>query len=455
MGASTAAALPTGWSASTTVSARGVVAVQPASAANARGDAVLAWRARTAAGEVVQVAVHRAGATAWAAPLTLGAPGGLGAGRRGGDHRRRPDPRGLARTRGRREPGVRGNPADRRDPPARDPPGPGPRCLRPRRGRLRRRRARRGRLDRTRAAVGQQPRPPAGTGHGGDHRPHRRAVAGAPPRSVRATAGGSRRQRRRPGPRRPPRPAASWPGGTRTTTSATSSSTPRPSRRPACSGPDEDTGQFGRGPTRTQLAPGADGTAVGLWADNEDFDEGPLVGALSRAASGTWSPVVLPQTFVAGAPRLARRGDGLLGAWADSRGGVSAITGPGVTGPFGADHRAGRRRAGDPARRRRPDRGGHRPRRLVVRDRRDRDGAHHPERPASVRGEHLPRAVGGLPAGREPGRRPHARARRRRARRRGLQPRPAGESRRPGLADQPAVGASTGGDASDRSSRSR
>ena len=334
MGAAAAAAVPTGWSPSTTVSARGVVAVQPASAANARGDAVLAWRARTAAGEVAQVAVHRAGATAWAAPLTLGTPAasvqGVGVAITDGGRilvgwRARVAGAsrafaGTLRTAGTRRRVTPLGPAlDASGPVAVAFGGgglaaaawiaPGPRSVNNPARRL------------GRAMVGTTDRA------GARWLVRRLDPSVRPPEGAGASDGG---------PGLAPTPAggvlAWWDEDDDIRDFVIHAAAISPAGVP---GPDEDTGQFGRGPTRTQLAPGADGTAVGLWADNEDFDEGPLLGALSRAASGTWSPVVLPQTFVAGAPRLARRGDGLLGAWADSRGGVSAITGPGVTGPFG------------------------------------------------------------------------------------------------------------------------
>jgi hypothetical protein len=71
--ATDAVALPSGWEPPRTLSRPGVVALEPWTAANARGDLVVAWRARLPrGGEGVQVALRRAGATAWSPPLNLG-----------------------------------------------------------------------------------------------------------------------------------------------------------------------------------------------------------------------------------------------------------------------------------------------------------------------------------------------------------------------------------------------
>lgn len=74
LGAAPALALPGGWSAPTTLSAPTISGLQPAAAANVRGDRVVAWRARSSAGEVVQVARRPRGATAFGAPITIGPP---------------------------------------------------------------------------------------------------------------------------------------------------------------------------------------------------------------------------------------------------------------------------------------------------------------------------------------------------------------------------------------------
>lgn len=71
-GAPSALALPAGWDAPVPLSSTKVAALQPWSAADSSGDAVVAWRARRAGREVVQVAFHRAGTPAWTAPVTLG-----------------------------------------------------------------------------------------------------------------------------------------------------------------------------------------------------------------------------------------------------------------------------------------------------------------------------------------------------------------------------------------------
>lgn len=72
--ASTALALPPGWEAPVRLSAGGVAAYQPWTAANTAGDAVVAWRARRAGAEVVQVRRRKAGTASWGAPVTLGPP---------------------------------------------------------------------------------------------------------------------------------------------------------------------------------------------------------------------------------------------------------------------------------------------------------------------------------------------------------------------------------------------
>jgi hypothetical protein len=72
--ASTALALPAGWNAPERLSPTGVAAYEPWSAANASGDVVVAWRARSRGAEVVQVRRRKAGATRWGAPVTIGPP---------------------------------------------------------------------------------------------------------------------------------------------------------------------------------------------------------------------------------------------------------------------------------------------------------------------------------------------------------------------------------------------
>ena len=73
-GAAPALALPEGWSAPATLSSTKVSGLQPWAAANARGDLAVAWRARTRAGEVVQIARRPAGASAFSAPITISLP---------------------------------------------------------------------------------------------------------------------------------------------------------------------------------------------------------------------------------------------------------------------------------------------------------------------------------------------------------------------------------------------
>ncbi|MGD9694523.1 MAG: hypothetical protein AB7V42_02550 [Thermoleophilia bacterium] len=70
-GAVPAAAAP-GWEAAKRISTAGTVSVEPAVAANARGDLAVAWRARLGRFEVVQVSLRAAGAARWTAPVTFG-----------------------------------------------------------------------------------------------------------------------------------------------------------------------------------------------------------------------------------------------------------------------------------------------------------------------------------------------------------------------------------------------
>ena len=74
LGAAPALALPEGWSAPASLSSARVSGLQPWAAANARGDLAVAWRARTRAGETVQVARRPAGASAFSAPITITLP---------------------------------------------------------------------------------------------------------------------------------------------------------------------------------------------------------------------------------------------------------------------------------------------------------------------------------------------------------------------------------------------
>ena len=72
IGAAPALALPDGWSAPTALSSARVSGLQPWAAVNARGDLVVAWRARAGGRETVQVARRPAGATRFASPMTIG-----------------------------------------------------------------------------------------------------------------------------------------------------------------------------------------------------------------------------------------------------------------------------------------------------------------------------------------------------------------------------------------------
>ncbi len=74
LGAAPALALPEGWSAPATLSSVKTSGLQPWAAANARGDLAVAWRARTSAGETVQVARRPASASAFSAPITISLP---------------------------------------------------------------------------------------------------------------------------------------------------------------------------------------------------------------------------------------------------------------------------------------------------------------------------------------------------------------------------------------------
>ncbi len=70
--ASPALALPPGWEAPERLSAPARPAYQPWSAANAKGDLVVAWRSRVAGGERVELAVRPAGGSAWIRQRPLG-----------------------------------------------------------------------------------------------------------------------------------------------------------------------------------------------------------------------------------------------------------------------------------------------------------------------------------------------------------------------------------------------
>lgn len=103
-------------------------------------------------------------------------------------------------------------------------------------------------------------------------------------------------------------------------------------------GPVEDTGTISRGPTTATLLD-AGGAVLGVLAENNDTDFGDQLRALSRTSSGTWSqapfrvagvvPDQLDLPYVTRPPRLAREPGGTtLAAWVGFDGEVSVAAGP-------------------------------------------------------------------------------------------------------------------------------
>lgn len=340
-----ALALPAGWDAPVRLSAPSVAALQPVSAANASGDAVVAWRARKAGRETVQVAFHRAGTTAWSAPVTLGPAVTSVQG-----------VRVAIGSGGRTVVGWR---------------------------------TRNGRTAVARAAVFTSPssRPRAYLLGGAFDASGavNVAVSGTGTAVVVWTAVGPKSVNN---PDR--RLGRAMIAAIRKNLTARSAVLLDPSRRPGegfCaddSGPDVRTGLDGRllawwdcgddirdlttqfrrigadgvpgtrestrdlsrGPTRAALADAGSGAVVGLFSENNDFDLGSQLRRLTRSAGGTWKDGVVPQAGVTpddfdapiagSAPALAREAGGTtLGAWVGGDDAVSVVTAAtGGTDPF-------------------------------------------------------------------------------------------------------------------------
>jgi hypothetical protein len=332
-GAPLASALPTGWSPGATLSGPGVVALEPAAAVNARGDAVVAWRALLPGGrERVQLAVHRAGSAGWERPLPIG-----------GRARSIQGLRVALSAGGRILVGWRGRTASastawvttlRTTAPTRrttalgpSEPGSGPVSVALGAGGLA------GAAYVTGRATGAPRAPRAGrtrlalTSRRGItwlvHRldPGERAGHdGGGPTLVPAEGGGL---------------LATWDAGGGGRLVAGRARAISPAGR---LGRIEDAARSGRAASGARLATGAGGGAVAIWGDGRGGRTATGVGISTRAPNGAWTALAsLPDrsvTALAPPPAIAARGDEVLGTWSDPDGLVRALTGPTTQGPF-------------------------------------------------------------------------------------------------------------------------
>ena len=345
--ASTALAVPPGWEAPVRLSTSGVAAYQPWTAANASGDVAVAWRARRAGGEVVQLRIRRAGASLWGGPVTIGPPGTSVQGVRvaideGGrvlvGWRVRADgsvPQARAALISRSGARVRVF----RLGPARDASGavnvaivsgdqaavvwtaPGPRSVNNPARRLGR-----ARISLLRGAAGFGPSRLLDR----STRPGEGFCADDQNPNVAPGLAGTL--------------LAWWDCADdirdyRIEFARVSGS--------GVLGPAEDTGTLSRGPTLATLVDSGAGATLGILREGNDVEGADQLRRITRSSAGVWTQSQIPvagvspddfnQPFIQGVPRLAREpGGAVLAAWPGASGEVSASVGPSGTDPLGA-----------------------------------------------------------------------------------------------------------------------